>query len=82
MEQLIPIESIHKKINVIRGKKVLLDQDLAGLYGITTSNLNKAVKRNTERFPDDFMFQLNDHETRALLFQIGTAKRGGRRSLP
>lgn len=63
---------------------VLLDKDLAELYGVTTFNLNKAVKRNIERFPDDFMFRLNDEEFKSLIFQIGISNkgRGGRRYLP
>lgn len=54
----------------------MLDKDLAILYGVTTGNLNKAVKRNIERFPDDFMFQLTKNEADSLSFQIGTLKRG------
>lgn len=53
---LLPIEIIQNKIYLIRGHKVMLDRDLANLYGVTTGNLNKAVKRNAERFPEDFMF--------------------------
>ena len=63
----------------------MLDADLAKLYGVTTFNLNKAVKRNLDRFPEDFMFQLNFHEVRDLIFQFGISKtsgRGGRRHLP
>jgi len=63
----------------------MLDADLAMLYGVTTFNLNKAVKRNLDRFPEDFMFQLNFHEVRGLIFQFGISKtrgRGGRRHLP
>ena len=59
MPDLIPQEIIEKKIYLIRGHKVMLDRDLAKLYGVTTGNLNKAVSRNLDRFPDDFMFQLN-----------------------
>jgi hypothetical protein len=72
------------KILLIRGHKVMLDADLAALYGVETKNLNKAVKRNLERFPSDFMFQLTLEETLALRFQFGTSKegRGGRRYLP
>jgi len=85
MDAIIPIEVIKGKIYLIRGQKVLLDNDLAGLYGVTTSNLNKAVKRNIERFPGDFMFQLSDEEAASLRFQIGISKntgRGGRRYAP
>lgn len=83
-ELLIPEERIEKAILLIRGHKVLLDSNLAELYGVETKNLNKAVQRNLERFPDDFMFQLTADEHAALRFQIGTSKtgRGGRRYLP
>jgi phage regulator Rha-like protein len=76
MAEIIAQEVIENKIHVIRGKKVMLDRDLAELYGVTTSNLNKAVKRNIERFPDDFMFQLTFEEAEASRFQFGTLKRG------
>ncbi len=79
MDELI----IKNKIYIIRNKQVLIDSDLALLYEINTKNLNKSVKRNIERFPDDFMFQLTDEEYNALRFQIGTSKqKGGRRYLP
>lgn len=83
-ESLIPIERIAGRIYVIRGAKVMLDSDLAALYGVTTGNLNKAVKRNRRRFPEDFVFQLSAGEHAALRFQIGRANRGrgGRRSPP
>lgn len=73
---------IEKMIYVIRGQKVMLDSDLAELYGVLTKNLNKAVRRNITRFPDDFMFQLSGIEFDALRFQFGTSKKGGRRYLP
>lgn len=81
---LIPVERIASQIYLIRGEKVMLDSDLAQLYGVTTGNLNKAVQRNLRRFPEDFMFQLSGEESDALKFQIGIAKtgRGGRRSPP
>ena len=60
----------------------MLDRDLAELYGVSTGNLNKAVKRNMKRFPDDFMFQLTDEEFKILLFQIGISSWGGTRSSP
>ena len=62
----------------------MLDSDLARIYGVATKNLNKAVKRNLNRFPEDFMFQLTEIEGESLRFQIGTSKigRGGRRYLP
>ena len=79
MEDFIPIEVVENKIYLIRGHKAMLDSDLASLYGVTTKNLNKAVKRNLERFPNDFMFQLTLSEFKALRFQTGTSKerRGG-----
>jgi hypothetical protein len=58
-KEVIRMERIAHAILVIRGEKVMLDSDLAALYGVTTGNLNKAVKRNAERFPTDFMFQLD-----------------------
>ena len=82
---MVPIERIESAILLIRGHKVMLDRDLAALYGVTTFNLNKAVKRNTDRFPEDFMFQLTAAEASTLRFQIGMSKgkgRGGRRYLP
>lgn len=84
METMIPIEMIRGKIYLIRGQKVLLDNDLAGLYGVTTANLNKAVKRNIERFPDDFMLQLSSTEMSNLIFQSGISSsgHGGRRTPP
>lgn len=75
-QSLIPQEYIESKILLIRGKKVMLDRDLAMLYEVTTGNLNKAVKRNIERFPEDFMFQLNKDETESLRFQFGSLKQG------
>jgi hypothetical protein len=73
---LIPIERIEKKIYVIRGKKVMLDADLAEFYEIEIKNLNKAVKHNLLRFPSDFAFQLMIDETECLKFQMGTSKIG------
>jgi hypothetical protein len=78
----IPDEIITSKIYLVRDKKVMLDEDLAELYGVTTGNLNKAVKRNISRFPDDFMFQLKKEEFDILLFQIGISSWGGRRTPP
>ena len=60
-------------ILTLRGQRVLLDSDLAALYGVATGNLNKAVRRNLDRFPEDFMFQLNSEEVEALRFQSGTS---------
>ena len=72
----IPLEQIEKSIYLIRGKKVMLDRDLAEFYGVETKNLNKAVKRNFSRFPEDFMFQLNRVEAKSLRFQFGTLEKG------
>jgi hypothetical protein len=77
---------VEQRIFLLRGKKVMFSHDLAGLYGVETKNLNKAVSRHLDRFPEDFMFQLTPREAESLKFQIGTSKkkgRGGRRrSLP
>ncbi|MCX6252014.1 MAG: ORF6N domain-containing protein [Bacteroidetes bacterium] len=81
METNLPDERIISKIYRIRGHKVMLDSDLALLYGVTTSNLNKAVQRNSKRFPEDFMFQLTKQEFETLMFQFGTSSWGGRRKL-
>lgn len=83
--ELIPVEVIERRIYLIRGQKVMVDADLAELYQVETFNLNKAVKRNPNRFPGDFMFQLTKEEAGSLRFQIGMSKpegRGGRRYLP
>ena len=72
-EMLIPDELISEKIYYIRGQKVMLDEDLARLYNVTTGNLNKAVARNMKRFPDDFMFRLTEEEFKNILFQNGIA---------
>jgi hypothetical protein len=81
---LIPPERIERAILLIRDQKVMLDTDLAELYGVAVKVFNQAVRRNRERFPDDFMFQLTDAEWEALRSQIVTSKsgRGGRRYLP
>lgn len=73
---------IINKIYIIRGERVMLDRDLAELYGVSTGNLNKAIKRNFERFPDDFMFQLSKKEFENLMFQNGISSWGGRRYYP
>ena len=77
-----PNETVLDKIYVIRNQKVLLDRDLAQLYGIETKRLNEAVKRNLPRFPDDFMFQLNDVEFETLKSQFATSSWGGNRKRP
>jgi hypothetical protein len=80
---VVPLEVIERRIYLIRGQKVMLDRDLAELYGVTTGNLNLAVRRNKVRFPEDFMFQLDAEETKSLLLQSARAKaRGGRRTPP
>jgi hypothetical protein len=81
---LIPIERIERMILLIRGQKVMLDSDLAELYGVTTKRLNEQVRRNLSRFPEDFVFQLTESESDLLRSQIATSKtgRGGRRYLP
>ncbi len=73
---LLPAEIIESKIFLIRSQKVMMDRDLAALYGVTTFNLNKAIKRNSRRFPDDFMFKLTFKEYQSLRFQTGILKRG------
>ena len=69
----VPIERITQAILLIRGQKVMLDVDLAELYGVETKMLNRAVKRNQDRFPGDFMFQLTVEETLSLRYQSGTS---------
>lgn len=78
----ISVEVVATKILFIRGKRVMLDKDLAKLYSVETFNLNKAVKRNLERFPEDFMFQLTKQEYKNLIFHSGISSWGGRRHLP
>src|SRR5947207_4685869 len=78
-KEIIPIERVAQSIRWIRGQKVLLDSDLAALYDVTTGNLNKAVKRNSDRFPSDFMFELEPEELTNLKFQFGISRWGGRR---
>ena len=81
---LIPEKRILKIIMVVRGEKVILDSDLAKLYGVETRRLNEQVRRNIEKFPDDFMFQLTKEEFVNLKSQIATSSSGwgGRRKLP
>ena len=75
-------ESVISKIYLIRDKKVMLDKDLAEMYGVETRRLNEQVKRNLDRFPEDFMFQLNEDEFESLMSQFATSNRGGRRKRP
>jgi hypothetical protein len=82
--QILPATQISQRIYLLRGTRVMLDADLALLYRVSTKNLNKAVKRNAVRFPNDFMFQLKPEEAKILRFQPGTSSvsHGGRRYLP
>ena len=82
VEQLIPDELVINKIYVIRGIKVMLDKDLADLYQVETKQLKRQVKRNMDRFPEDFMFELTKVEYENLRSQIGTSSWGGSRYLP
>lgn len=81
---IIPLERIQRAIYLVRGEKVMIDRDLAALYGVTTGHFNRAVKRNLARFPQDFMFQLTPEESENLRCQIGISSfsYGGRRYLP
>lgn len=81
---LVPIQDIARDILILRGQRVILDSDLAAIYGVSTGRLNEAVKRNIDRFPQDFLVRLSAAEYAALISQIATSKpgRGGRRKLP
>jgi len=81
-EIAVPLERVAQAILVLRGQRVMLDADLAVLYGVETKSLNRAVKRNAGRFPADFMFQLTSEELADLRYQTGTSRWGGRRYLP
>jgi hypothetical protein len=83
-KSLVAVTLIERRIYLIRGIKVMLDTDLAQLYGVPTYRLNEAVKRNRKRFPSDFMFQLDKKEADSLTSQFAISKkgRGGRRTLP
>lgn len=82
MTTTLPIEKIASKIYLIRDTKVMLDRDLAELYGVENKVLNQAVKRNIKRFPDDFMFQLTYQEFTHLKSQFVTSSWGGVRKIP
>lgn len=82
MVDLVSVEFIASKIFIIKGKKVMLDRDLAELYEADTRQLTRQVRRNVERFPEDFMFQLTKEEFKSLMCHFGTSKRGGTRKLP
>jgi len=79
---LIPAERMERAIYVLHGQRIMLDEDLAELYGVTTKRLNEQVKRNRERFPSYFMFQLTMQEFADLRSQIATSRWGGRRTPP
>ena len=81
---VMSVHLIERRIYLIRGQKVMIDEDLAELYGVSTKRLNQQVSRNRKRFPEDFMFQLTKSETESLRLQFATSKRGrgGRRTLP
>ena len=79
---IIPVERIERSILLIRGQKVILDEDLAGLYEVDTKNLTKSIKRNADRFPNDFMFQISQVEFDNLRFQIGTSRSWGGQPVP
>jgi hypothetical protein len=81
-KSIVPAEQIENCIYLLRGQRVMLDEDLAPLYGVTTKILNKSVKRNEQRFPADFMFRLTTKEFENLRFQFGTSRWGGRRYPP
>ena len=81
-KSIVPIERIAAQIYLIRGEQVMLDSDLAELYGVPTKRLNEQVSRNLGRFPEDFMFQLTPEEFANLKSQIATSSWGGRRTLP
>ena len=82
MSDLVPIESIANRIYLIRGAKVILDRDLAELYGVETGQLKRAVRRNIDRFPLDFMFELSKKELENWRCQFGTSSWGGARYQP
>ena len=81
-KSLVPIEIIQNRILIIRGQKVIIDVDLAEIYGVGTKVLNQAVSRNRDRFPEDFMFQLNKEEFKILRSQIVTSSGWGGRRYP
>jgi hypothetical protein len=76
------IETVENTIHLVRGQRVMLDSDLAAIYGVTTKRLNEQLKRNRKRFPADFAFQLTTEESETLRSQIATSNKGGRRYRP
>jgi hypothetical protein len=81
-KDLASTEVVENKIFLVRGVKVMFDRDLAELYGVWTRDLNKAVSRNSDRFPSDFMFRISKTELEYLMFHFGTSRWGGVRKLP
>lgn len=82
MKKIIPVETVAGKIHFIRDHKVILDRDLADLYGVETGQLKRAVRRNIDRFPSDFMFVLSKEENDSLRSQFGILKRGEHSKYP
>lgn len=82
MSNVMPLKSLINKIIYLRGQKVMLDSDLAELYGVETRRVTEQVKRNPERFPEDFMYQLTNKEFTILKSQFATSSWGGKRKLP
>lgn len=82
MKNLVPVEALISKIVLIRGEKVMIDRDLAELYGVQTKVLKQAVRRNIDRFPDDFMFELTRDEHQLLRSQFGILKQGAHSKYP
>ncbi|MFH1018941.1 MAG: ORF6N domain-containing protein [Pseudomonadota bacterium] len=82
--QVLSSGDLEGSIHEVRGRRVILDSDLAVLYGVSTGRLNEQVKRNRERFPEDFAFRLTNQEVESLISQFATSNmgRGGRRKLP
>ena len=82
-ESVLALENVESVIHIVRGQRIMLDADLARIYGVTTSRLNQALRRNRNRFPADFVFQLQEHEFEVLRSQFVISKaQGGRRYLP
>jgi hypothetical protein len=81
-ESIVPLQRVERVILLLRGQRAILDGDLAGLYGVTTSDLNKAVRRNISRFPDGFMPTFTPDDLANLKFQIGKSSWGGTRKPP
>lgn len=82
MNSTLLVKNTKELILSVRGKDVIIDSDLAGIFNVETKRLNEQVKRNIKKFPNDFMFQLTKEELDTLRSQFATSKRGGRRTLP